>query len=331
MGDTYDPGSRFRRMSSPYGWRIHPITKRTEFHPGADFSAPEGTPIPSAASGVVVYSGKNEGGYGNAAVVKNDTGDYSLYAHMQGGNQVEPGQKVWKGDTIGLVGNTGTSDGPHLHYSVITKEAGKIYDPFHPGSGGPIGLHLDQTNTYNPGTYKDYLPSAPYLDQSRRASEILSGLDEKSSRSGGSTPDRPGDRFFNPFNQAPVAGFVPLPNAPVASDDPAIFADRYGNWAAKPGLDNNNSAPAPQLTPSPGKRSEADDDVPVRVRSRVNASPASASGDAPPPASAPPLPGIFSGKPMRDYPVRPSIFATDDRSSPDDDELYQRWRRWLDA
>jgi len=120
------------------------------------------------------------------------------------------------------------------------------------------------------------------------------------------------------------------------SDDPVNFADRFGKWAAKPGLDNNNiSAPAPQLTPNPGKRSEADDETaPVRVlSSRIVDRSSLAPSDAPAlsPASAPPLLGIFSGKPMRDYPVWPSIFATGDRPSPDDDELYQRWRRFLDV
>ena len=119
-------------------------------------------------------------------------------------------------------------------------------------------------------------------------------------------------------------------------------------------------APAPQPAPNPGKRSELPEDViptsvtatdddnpPVRILGRrvVNLSTAPAPNDAPPlvptgvvpsvtadrPASSPPLPGIFSGKPVPDYPVWPSIFVTDDRPSPDDNELYQRWRRWLDA
>jgi hypothetical protein len=90
-------------------------------------------------------------------------------------------------------------------------------------------------------------------------------------------------------------------------------------------------APAPQVAPNPDKRSEADDGAQVRVLSRVNLSPASGDGPTLAPASAPPLLGVFSGQPMRDHPVWPSIFATDDRSSPDDDELYRRWRQWLDA
>jgi len=94
----YNPGDAFTG-SSRYGWHIH--KKKPEFHAGQDFGAPEGTRIPSAASGVVVYSGKNEGGYGNLVIVKNDTGGSSVYAHMRGDDQVKPGQRVWQGDTIG--------------------------------------------------------------------------------------------------------------------------------------------------------------------------------------------------------------------------------------
>jgi hypothetical protein len=196
----------------------------------------------------------------------------------------------------------------------------------------------------------------PYLDQSRRAGEILSGLDETSPLNRAPPPDRPGNLFFNPFNQTtpapvvvvpppvlnsqnPVAdrsgkwGSVPLPNTPAVSDDSAGFNDRYGSWASWPaGVLGNVGAPAPQPAPDQGKRSETDD-TPVRMLSRVNLSPAPASVDASsllPPAS-PPLLGIFSGKPLPDWPVPSPIFTTDDRPSPGDDELYQRWRRWLDA
>lgn len=229
MSDPYKLSDGRKRASSGYGWRIHPKTDQPEFHPGSDFGAPEGTTIPSAASGVVVYSGKNEGGYGNTVIVKNDTGDYSLYAHMRGDNQVKPGQRLWKGDTVGVVGNTGESTGPHVHYSVITKEAGRIYDAAHPRDGGPIGLHPDQTNTYDPATYGNYvLPPPPYLDQSRRASEILSGLDETSSRNGGSPPDRPGQPFFSPFNQPTPAPAKAAPPSTPASSNVFATAIRHG-------------------------------------------------------------------------------------------------------
>ena len=352
MSDIYDPGNGFRRKSSPYGWRLHPRTNQPEFHPGSDFSAPEGTPIPSAASGVVVYSGKNEGGYGNTVIVKNDTGDYSLYAHMRGDSQVRPGQRLWKGDTIGLVGNTGESTGPHVHYSVITKEAGKIYDAAYPRDGGPIGLHPDQTNTYDPATYRNYvLPPPAVLDQSGRAAEILSGGIPTSAASI-SSPDAPAQPFFSPLGkpvsgplgQNPFAdrfgewGSVPVPNEPAASDDPPNFVDRFGKWDLRaPGALGNVGAPASQVTPNQGRRSEAEDDAPVRVLSgRADLSSSLPAGDAPPlaPASPQPPPGIFSGKPTPDYPVWPSIFQPKDQgdqSPPKDNELFQRWMRWVDG
>jgi murein DD-endopeptidase MepM/ murein hydrolase activator NlpD len=124
MTNAYKPGPQFRPRSS-YGNRIDPITgNNTEFHAGQDFAASAGTPIPSAASGTVVYSGLNKG-FGNVVIIKNDAGGYSLYGHMQGANQPGFGQRVWRGDTIGLVGNTGRSTGYHLHYSVITNDAGE--------------------------------------------------------------------------------------------------------------------------------------------------------------------------------------------------------------
>ncbi|WP_298254740.1 M23 family metallopeptidase [Bradyrhizobium sp.] len=346
MSDTYDPGDKFKRVTSRYGWRTQPIIKQSEFHPGVDFGAPEGTPIPSAASGVVVYSGKNEGGYGNTVIVRNDIGDYSLYAHMRGDNQVKPGQRLWKGDTIGIVGNTGESTGPHLHYSVIAKEAGRIYDPTHPRTGGPIGLHPDQTNTYDPATYKNYvLPPPAYLDQSERASDIMSG-GIATPASGAAPPDMPAQPFFSPFGNTrpsgpnPFAdrfgkwGSVPLPDGSATSDDPGNFADRLGTWDLRaPGALGNIGAPAVEVTPDQGKRSEADDG-PVRVLSRrADLSSSLPAGDAPPfsSASPPPLLGIFSGKPMPDWPVQPSIFQPKDQSSPDDNELFQRWMRWVDG
>ena len=337
LSDPYKLSDSRKRASSGYGRRIHPKTNQPEFHPGSDFGAPEGTTIPSAASGVVVYSGKNEGGYGNTVIVKNDTGDYSLYAHMRGDNQVKPGQGLWKGDTVGVVGNTGESTGPHVHYSVITKEAGRIYDAAHPRDGGPIGLHPDQTNTYDPATYGNYvLPPPPYLDQSRRASKILSGLDETSSRNGGSPPDRPGQPFFSPFNQPtpapakaappstpassnvfadryPAWGTVPLPNAPAASDAPANFADRFGNRASVISGVPDNIAPPNATPPKPGQRSEIPDDVtptpaddqtpPVRRLANLS-SPVATSAPPLAPSASTPLLGIVSGQPMRDYPCR---------------------------
>jgi len=353
MKGVYDPGLPFK-LSSVYGDRPHPKNPNTrEFHAGVDYAAPVGTPIPAATSGVVVYSGRNSG-FGNTVVVRNATGDYSLYAHMQDGDRAKVGQRVWPGDTLGQVGSTGVqAKGNHLHYSLLPASAREaIENPNLSRDGGPIGIQVNKANTIDPARYDPQ----PYLDDSRRAAEIFSGVDEKASRNGGIAPDRPSTPFFNPFNPAPVASFVALPAAP-ASDAPANFADRFGSWAAQPGL-SKVGAPAPQVAPKEGKRSELpedviptsvtatdDDNLPVRILGRrvANLSTAPARNDAPPfvprepaastangPASPPPLLGIFSGKPMSDWPVRPSIFQTTDQAS-HDDELFQRWMRWVDA
>src|SRR5437868_4741327 len=76
MSDPYDPGPPFRR-SSPYSYRRDPFTGKTQFHSGQDFSAPEGTPIPAATPGEVVYSGFNDN-LGNTVIVKMPRGIASM-------------------------------------------------------------------------------------------------------------------------------------------------------------------------------------------------------------------------------------------------------------
>jgi hypothetical protein len=297
-------------------------------HKGVDFNFPVGQTginltnpvLHSPVAGVVLNAG--EGNVGRIAI-RDTNGFVHEILHTQTQN-VKKGDLVGVGTAIGTMGNTGVNhdhpkDGQYRVHYQLKDRVGNVINP------------TEFWNNLEPGKGDPGQPA--FLDQSKRGAEILSGLNETSAYNRGFPPDRPGNRFFNPFNQAPVAGFVPLPDAPAASDAPANFADRYGNWAAKSGLDNI-SAPAPQPAPNQGKRSEQDD-TPVRILSRVNLSPASASasGDAPPltPPASPPLLGIFSGKPMPDYPAWHSIFATDNRPSPDNNELYQRWRQWLAA
>jgi hypothetical protein len=98
-------------------------------------------------------------------------------------------------------------------------------------------------------------------------------LDEKSSRNGGIPPDCPGNRFFNPFNPVPAAGFVPSPDAAAASDDTANFSNRFGSWAAKPfGEPGNVGNPATQPAVIPGRRSDIPDNVtPTSVQATPSA------------------------------------------------------------
>lgn len=110
-----------RRISSFYGYRIHPIYKRRIFHDGLDFSAPLGTEIYAAGDGVVVSASRSSYGYGNKITIDHGYGYKTVYAHMHK-FKVRKGQKVTRGQVIGSVGNSGLSTSPHLHYEVIRND-----------------------------------------------------------------------------------------------------------------------------------------------------------------------------------------------------------------
>jgi murein DD-endopeptidase MepM/ murein hydrolase activator NlpD len=97
---------------------MHPIYKTPDFHPGMDFSAPQGTPIYSTGEGVVQRADNLAQGYGNHVVVKHGFGFETLYGHMSR-IKVRVGQKVKRGEVLGYVGSTGLSTAPHVHYEVI--------------------------------------------------------------------------------------------------------------------------------------------------------------------------------------------------------------------
>jgi murein DD-endopeptidase MepM/ murein hydrolase activator NlpD len=104
------------RVSSTYGYRIHPISGRRSFHDGVDLACSSGTPIHAAAAGRVVHSGWY-GAYGIAVIVDHGGGWSTLYGHCTSA-AVGSGQTVSAGQVVGYVGSTGYSTGPHLHYSV---------------------------------------------------------------------------------------------------------------------------------------------------------------------------------------------------------------------
>jgi len=113
------------RLTSNYGVRIDPVDGSHKHHAGLDLAAPKGDPIHAAEDGVVVFSGI-KGGYGNTVMVKHDNTYTSLYGHASE-LKVKEGQKVQKGDVIALVGSTGKSTGPHLHFEI--RKEGKAVDP----------------------------------------------------------------------------------------------------------------------------------------------------------------------------------------------------------
>ena len=107
------------RLSSPFGMRKHPIDGFNKMHQGTDFAAPMGTPIMASGSGVVKKAGWCGGG-GNCVVIRHNSTYQTIYAHMSKfANGIRSGVRVKQGQTIGYVGSTGKSTGPHLHYEVL--------------------------------------------------------------------------------------------------------------------------------------------------------------------------------------------------------------------
>lgn len=114
--------------TSGFGWRTHPITKKKDFHQGIDLKATEGTPVLASADGIIVKrefleEGK---GYGRVIVINHGNTYSTVYAQLSE-FKVNLGDKVKQGDVIGLVGHSGLSTGPHLHYEVL--KDGKNVDP----------------------------------------------------------------------------------------------------------------------------------------------------------------------------------------------------------
>lgn len=108
-----------KQTASGYGVRVDPIYKTTKFHSGMDFSANPGTDVYATGNGTVVSAGW-ETAYGNTIEINHGFGYRTRYAHLQS-IKVKVGQKVVRGETIGGVGSTGKSTGPHLHYEVVVK------------------------------------------------------------------------------------------------------------------------------------------------------------------------------------------------------------------
>ena len=106
----------FRRISSRFGNRKHPVLNRMRLHKGVDYAAPRGTPIRSSGDGKVIFKG-NKGGYGRVIIVQHGSRYQTVYAHMNGFKRgIQVGKRVKQGQTIGFVGSSGRATGPHLHY-----------------------------------------------------------------------------------------------------------------------------------------------------------------------------------------------------------------------
>jgi len=142
-----------RRMASGFGNRMHPLYKVWKMHWGMDFSAPIGTEIYATGDGVVKEANRtNIRGYGRYISIDHGFGYETLYAHCSKVS-VRVGQKVKRGEVIGLVGNSGTSSSPHLHYEVI-KDGQKI---------NPINFFF---NDLSPEEYDRMIEMSSHANQS---------------------------------------------------------------------------------------------------------------------------------------------------------------------
>jgi len=137
---------------SGYGYRTDPIYKTSEFHPGIDFIANTGTKIFATGDGIVEVADDVMQGYGNHVVINHGFGYETLYGHMSI-IKVSVGQKVKRGELIGLVGSTGRSTGPHVHYEVI-RNGEKV---------NPINYFF---NDLNPAEYQRLTEQASRASQS---------------------------------------------------------------------------------------------------------------------------------------------------------------------
>ena len=115
----------YTRISSPFGYRMHPTLGVMKFHNGVDLAAPAGSAILAAYDGTVISAAYNDS-MGNYVMINHGDGVYTIYMHASA-LYVSTGQKVSKGDTIAAVGTTGRSTGNHLHFGVRVN--GEYVDP----------------------------------------------------------------------------------------------------------------------------------------------------------------------------------------------------------
>ena len=109
----------FRRISSGFGLRFHPILGRWRNHDGTDYAAAMGTPVKSIGDGRIIFAGW-KGGYGNTIEIRHRNGMVTRYGHMRNfAKGMRTGRSVSMGSIIGFVGSTGLSTGPHLHFEVL--------------------------------------------------------------------------------------------------------------------------------------------------------------------------------------------------------------------
>ena len=155
----------YKRISSYFGMRKHPITKKSWMHNGVDYAATYGTPVEASADGTIIHRGwkgghpsvnGRTGGYGKTIIIRHPNGYKTLYGHLSSYGKYKVGNKVKQHDIIGYVGSTGLSTGNHLHYTIY--QYGKAINPLRLKnvSGPPVPkgemelfqIHVDSLRTY---------------------------------------------------------------------------------------------------------------------------------------------------------------------------------------
>ncbi len=134
---------QFRRISSRFGSRLHPILHSWRVHAGVDYAAAYGTAVRATADGMVTRVGREPGGYGNVIELRHPNGISTRYGHLSGfASGLHVGTRVEQRETIGFVGSTGLSTGPHLHYEFLMD--GRPTNPQRTdmGSGTPVPPEL---------------------------------------------------------------------------------------------------------------------------------------------------------------------------------------------
>jgi len=133
------------RVTSNFGTRMHPILRRARFHRGIDLAAASGTPVRAAADGEVARAGWR-GGYGRQVALSHGKGIDTSYSHLSR-IIARPGERVRRGDIIGLVGSSGMSTGPHLHFEAYRN--GRAIDPRSARIEAPVAMSAPRRETFN--------------------------------------------------------------------------------------------------------------------------------------------------------------------------------------
>jgi murein DD-endopeptidase MepM/ murein hydrolase activator NlpD len=138
---------QFRRITSGFGGRMHPILHTYRQHEGVDYAATYGTPVRATADGLVTLVGR-DAGYGNMIELRHANGIRTRYGHLSSfAKGLHAGERITQGETIGYVGSTGLSTGPHLHYEFLVNGRPTNPQRTNAGAGAPVPKSLQSAFT----------------------------------------------------------------------------------------------------------------------------------------------------------------------------------------